>query len=998
MTTIHLVSHTHWDREWYLTFQQFRLKLVYLIDHLLNILAHDPNYKYYLLDGQTILLEDYLEIRPERQAELIKQINNGRILIGPWYVSPDEYLVSPESHIRNLLEGNKLCQFFGAKMAVGYLPDDFGHIGQMPQILRGFGIESACLWRGLDDQPCELEWKAPDGSSVLLSYLRDSYSNAASITTSVPEKFSNDVNTLCLSLLPYSMTGEILLMQGTDHMEPLDGLAQAIGYYQHQKKQYNLVHSNLPQYFNSVRSRLEETNKYLPVISGELRSSKHSALLQNVLSTRIWLKQRNHNCETELLKWVEPLDAWNKLLETSTNALSSGNDVSDTALLNDHKSIIRHAWKLLMQCHPHDSICGTSIDQVANEMRTRFDQVDQISQELINQSLENICDLIDTQLENDTTLSSVEQNILSAIVIFNPNDISQSGLVNLSLKLAAHYSAYEIIDTTGCTLPSDFSGMGSRELISAVMDKKALKQAFGMIHEGHIAGMVVRDFEIERHQKTVIIRAILSDHGNVNINRWREGIAQMDAIMVDQLVTEFQIHAYSDPEIQISFVAKDIPQHGFNCYWIKGCMEPGHEAAKPVKLSPIVQAFFPVMARAAQIPLFSRIIGSKKRHVSQQPKKIENEFFVVEANSNDGTLTITDKRNHQVYSGMNRLIDSGDRGDLYNFCPPEHDLNISPKVIKLEYERQNTHKKLICYYQLKLPARLSDDRSSRGHQEVTCSIISTATLVNGISSVDIHTEVDNTAHDHRLRVHFPAPFSSSEAWYDGHFEIVRRPIGIPEYDETWEEPPRPEVPQRLFTSVANERISLTIANFGLPEVEVFKNQFGNSEIAITLLRCVDWLSRDDLATRKSHAGPMEVAVPDAQMEGKISFDYSIIPGGAHWRDSIPRVMSFISPLKSMTSSVHAGVLLSKDSFVENFSQDFMLTTIKTAENGDGLIIRGYNLTSKPINVSLKLMIPIKQAQLVSLDESKIESIPITQGSLIDLNVGSNKIVTLRLNL
>jgi alpha-mannosidase len=996
MTTIHLVSHTHWDREWYLTFQQFRLKLVYLIDHLLDLLDRDPNFKYYLLDGQTILLEDYLEIHPERQAELIKQINNGRILIGPWYVSPDEFLVSPESHIRNLLEGNKLCQFFGAKMAVGYLPDDFGHIGQMPQILSGFGIESACLWRGLDDQPCELEWKAPDGSSVILSYLRDSYSNAASLTTSVPEKFADDVNTLCLSLLPHSMTDEILLMQGTDHMEPLDDLAKAIGFYQHQNEQFNLVHSNLPHYFNSVRSRLENTNRNLPVISGELRSSKHSALLQSVLSTRIWLKQRNHNCETELLKWVEPLNAWNQLLDASTNSLISGNDVSNSELHNDQKSIIRHAWKLLMQCHPHDSICGTSIDQVANEMRTRFDQVDQISQELIDQSLENLCALIDTQLENDSNQSASEQDLLSTIAIFNSNDTPQSGLVNLSLKLAAHYPAYEIIDVNGRTIPSDFSGMGSRELISAVMDKKALKQAFGMIHEGHIAGMVVRDFEIDRFQETVTIRAILSDHGNVNINRWREGIAQMDGFMADPLVTEFQIHAYSDPEIQLSFVAKDIPQHGFNCFWIKGRMEPGRAAAKPVKLSPIAQTFIPVMARIAQIPLFSRFIGPKKRHVSRQAKKIENDFFVVESHSIDGTLTITDKRTHQISSGMNRLIDGGDRGDLYNFCPPEHDRNISPKVIKVEYEQQNSFSKLICYYQLKIPARLSDDRTSRAREEVTCSIITTATLVNGIPRVDIHTEVDNIAHDHRLRVHFPAPFSSSEAWYDGHFEIVRRPIGIPEYDATWEEPPRAEVPQRLFTSIANELNSLTIANIGLPEAEVFKNQYGNTEIAITLLRCVDWLSRDDLSTRKSHAGPMEIAVPGAQMEGKIAFDYSIIPGGANWQQSIPQAISFNSPLKSMTTTLHAGILPSKYSFVENSSEDFIITSIKTAENGDGLIIRGYNLSSKPINVSLKLLIPIKQAQLVSLDESMGEAIPISQGSLINLNVGENKIVSLRL--
>jgi alpha-mannosidase len=115
MRTIHLVSHTHWDREWYLTFQQFRLKLVRLVDHLLDILEHDSSYRHFMLDGQTIVLEDYLQIRPEREDDLRKYIQNGRILIGPWYILPDEFLVSPEASIRNLLEGERTSKFLARR-------------------------------------------------------------------------------------------------------------------------------------------------------------------------------------------------------------------------------------------------------------------------------------------------------------------------------------------------------------------------------------------------------------------------------------------------------------------------------------------------------------------------------------------------------------------------------------------------------------------------------------------------------------------------------------------------------------------------------------------------------------------------------------------------------------------------------------------------------------------------------------------------------------------
>jgi mannosylglycerate hydrolase len=996
MTKIHLVSHTHWDREWYLTFQQFRLKLVHLIDHLLNLLDQDPDYRYFLLDGQTILLEDYLEIRPERQADLTRHIKNGRILIGPWYVSPDEFLVSPESHIRNLLEGEKISQAFGAKMLVGYLPDDFGHIGQMPQILRGFEIDSACLWRGLDEEPCELDWKAPDGSSVLLSYLRDSYSNAASLNSSIPEIFVDDINILSSSLSSHSAIDEILLMQGTDHMEPLDDLSHAIRFYQRQSKQNNLIHSNLSHYFDSLRTQLASKNEPLPVVYGELRSSKHSALLQNVLSTRIWLKQRNCTCETELIKWVEPLNVWNNILKIAHPSRVIDHKGISTTPDDDQKSVIHFAWKLLMQCHPHDSICGTSVDQVANEMRTRFDQVDQISHELINQSLENICNHIDTRLADDPAQSIAGQNILSAIVVFNPNDTSQSGLVNLSIKLTAHYSSYEILDSHSQLISCDFSGLGSRELISIVLDNKALKQAFGMIHEGHVAGMVLRDFEINRQEKHATVHATLSDHGNVNINRWRDGVAQLNAILADPTVTEFHIHAYSDPEIQLSFVASDVPPHGFACYWIKGRIELKQKVAKSIKLNPILQTFIPLMARAAQIQLFSKLFEGKNRRASRLTNRIENEYFVVEVHASTGTLTVTDKRTHQVFGGLNKLIDSGDRGDLYNYCPPENDLTISPQVIKVEYEKQNTYKKLILYYSLKIPAELSNDRTSRSHEWVTNSVISTVTLVSSVPRVDIHTEITNLSHDHRLRVHFPAPFSCVEAWNDGHFEIVQRPIGLPSYDKTWEEPPRPEVPQRRFTSITDNQTSLTIANLGLPEVEVFNNHAGNSEVAVTLMRCVGWLSRDDLTTRKSHAGPMEVPVPDAQMVGSYAFDYTVIPGNAHWRDSLPQAESFSAPLKSIISPLHAGSLPSVFSLIKNSNPDFILTSIKTAEDGAGFIIRGYNILASPLDTTLTLFNPIKHAQLVSLNEKLIEPIPISPEGSIDLQVSGHKIVTLRL--
>ncbi|HDL78542.1 MAG TPA: hypothetical protein ENH09_03085, partial [Bacteroidetes bacterium] len=168
---VHVVSHTHWDREWYLPFQQYRHRLVDMIDNLLKLLEEKPSFNYFVLDGQTVVLEDYLEIRPENQKRLKREIRRKRLFIGPWYILPDEFLVSGESLVRNLLRGHQIAGAFGHIMKIGYLPDSFGHINQLPQVLNGFGLDNVLFTRGMGNEfnllGTEFYWETPDGSRVL---------------------------------------------------------------------------------------------------------------------------------------------------------------------------------------------------------------------------------------------------------------------------------------------------------------------------------------------------------------------------------------------------------------------------------------------------------------------------------------------------------------------------------------------------------------------------------------------------------------------------------------------------------------------------------------------------------------------------------------------------------------------------------------------------------------------------------------------------------------
>src|SRR3990172_5852890 len=184
-----LVPHTHRDREWYFPFQRYRTRLVGFFDLLLDILERDPEYRHFMLDGHTILVEDYLEVRPDRRATIERYVREGRLAAGPWYVIPDEFLPGGEALVRNMLRGHRVARELGGVMPVGYLPDPFGQIAHLPAILRGFGIERCVFWRGTDTSlnSTEFVWEAPDGSSVLVKHIRGGYGIGAPFPTDKDE-------------------------------------------------------------------------------------------------------------------------------------------------------------------------------------------------------------------------------------------------------------------------------------------------------------------------------------------------------------------------------------------------------------------------------------------------------------------------------------------------------------------------------------------------------------------------------------------------------------------------------------------------------------------------------------------------------------------------------------------------------------------------------------------------------------------------------------------
>lgn len=353
--TILVVAHTHWDREWYHSAERFRQRLIPLVDELLD--APPPAGASFLLDGQGIVLEDYLAVRPERAAELSALLRDGRIEAGPWYVLADELIPSGEALLRNLLEGrDAVRRLRGEPPPVLYCPDSFGHPAILPELASGFGCELVVLWRGYGGARWPagdtVRWRGPTGTSVLVHHLpRDGYEFGSSLPTSREEADSRWQH-IDATLRPRATTGMVLLLNGADHHARQRDQAHAVTVLASSASNATVSPSSLA---GAVQQIVEASaTKELPIIAGELRDSYgYTWTLGGTLATRAAQKRRNAIVERTLVRDVEP---WIALT-------TQGGDTGRRALL-------RAAWRDLLRGHPHDTLCGTSIDAVADA----FDQ------------------------------------------------------------------------------------------------------------------------------------------------------------------------------------------------------------------------------------------------------------------------------------------------------------------------------------------------------------------------------------------------------------------------------------------------------------------------------------------------------------------------------------------------------------------------------------------------------------------------------------------------
>jgi alpha-mannosidase len=358
MIDVHVVAHTHWDREWYQPLERFRQRLVSLIDELLDAPPPGSSRQSFLLDGQTILLDDYLSIRPERAEELAARLRSGAIEAGPWYVLADELIPSGEALVRNLLEGRRVLARFGAvSPPVLYCPDSFGHPAALPDIARGFALPLIVLWRGYGGSRWPggdtARWAAPSGESVLMYHLpRDGYEFGSHLPVT-SEGAAARWQQMRRELVQRSATGVVLVPNGADHHALQPDFDAAIAAIEHAGANDNVRRSSLRRFAERLGERSMAQRP--PLVRGELRDSYgYTWTLQGTFATRAHEKRLNAQVERLLLRDAEP---WSALA-----------DYAGTS----RRAHLESAWRTLLSAHPHDTLCGCSIDSVALAMETRL--------------------------------------------------------------------------------------------------------------------------------------------------------------------------------------------------------------------------------------------------------------------------------------------------------------------------------------------------------------------------------------------------------------------------------------------------------------------------------------------------------------------------------------------------------------------------------------------------------------------------------------------------
>lgn len=894
---IHVLSHTHWDREWYLSLEQFRGSLIIELDRVFDMLTNvSYNFHHFHMDGQYLMVEDYLEVRPSMRQTIAGLNRNGKLTLGPFYSQPDVFLSSGEALIRNLMLGMSLSSDLGGTSTVGYLADTFGFIGQMPQLLRGVGIHSFVSGRFAKTTSSEGHWVGPDGSTVLFASLKNWYCHAIDSLRS--PKLTLQQGKAVLTKLDSDLTraGAMskhrLAMHGCDHFMTDSEVGTKLEIINESSKNLGIqiVQTNVDDYMRLIEADLADEVK-LPTVKGEVREGVD--MLINSASTKMSVKQQNFKLQSLLEKWVEPMEAYGW-------ALGGRKYDADR---------IWHAWKPVLQTHAHDSICSTSASSVIHDIVNRLSRAEQSAYRIIADQAGQVVPAI-------LSIRQLGFDRRGQVLVVNPTNTARSECITFTLVSSAR--------STG-------KYKGFKDLLSEMpTSAKPLVLASE-------SGRQKESFELPNTQFRKVTRKSSATY-LAQIHLSPNGIALLELVEEDAT----------------------LPQ--------------GHFIAE--------------------------------RSV-EETATMENKYFSVVVDMNDGSCFLTHTESGQTFSNVNKLWRTTEVGSTYL-----HKAGGRPEYVSGLRIASKNHSFLFSSIQLEGKLGASD-------------ISITYVLFVNAKSLQIETSIDNSERNNYVVTSFPVRKTGGSGLVnvdvDGNFEYINRSKMTNRY-----------VHQNRFTSMYSAGSSLTVANRGIPEYKVTSE--GTMEM--TLLRGVqkigDWI-----------AGPLEDDI--SQELGMMTFQYAVIPDTCRVTD--PSCMAdlearnFVDPIGSFASWVPDGYrperyidmdvsplsvvsALSTGTKTEDEEQPqlddeilesvgamqmfdlkpakLILSAVKKAESKEALVVRVYNPTNQSLQASLSPgLVKFSRVESVLLNENRMEEkkeLPIRQGENEEFNftVAAYKIVTLLL--
>ena len=753
----HVIPNTHWDREWLYNFQETRMFLVEFMDKLLKIFQEFPNYKSYLLDSQTVPIEDYLQVRPEKEAEIRQRVQEKRLFIGPWYTLPEEHLVNGESLVRNLLIGHQVAEKYGGVMKVGYSPFSYGQASQMPQIYRGFGIDTILFYHGIqpDESRSEFIFEGPDGSQLFASRMgsfarynfffhvyrpvvfgkeideREYHWDEAGLPFHLADEHHFAEHHILIDPikgfrtqklaelwqkfkereLAHATSNHIACMQGMDSTQPDPMEVRTVEESKKALPDDEIFHSSLPEWIEAVKSAVKRED--LVVLKGERRTPRllgtRTHLYGDVTSARTRLKRKNALAETELQRKAEPFAV-----------------IARTLGAEYPKSLLELAWKYLLKCHPHDSIAGTGVDQIENDMHYRLDQCRNISAAIFRRALAHV------QMHIDNSDVSRDDVVLT---VFNPSPFPRSEVLTVVIDLPYRHrnQQYEIIDGSTAK-PVEFQ-------------------------------------EESRHEHPAIVRHL--------------GDATME------------MHAL---RVHVHLPCEAVPALGYKTYIVR----PAETFPRP----------FGSLVRSPQVMEneFIRVEINANGTLNVTHKESGHTFRDLHYFEDSGEAGHAWRHVPPAYDRVLTTLNAAPEIELLQSGPflSRYRITHTMPIPKKLDEGEGS-------YIRRLDAEGDDARRSQETNELV--ITSELTLRRGARGLEVKTTFSNTCRDHRLRVLFPSWLNAHVSCAEEPFDVVERPIERGP-NSPWRNTWNPTHPHQRFVDVSDGKVGLAILNDGLREYEV----------------------------------------------------------------------------------------------------------------------------------------------------------------------------------